>query len=247
MKHKTSQTIDDTPVQEMMEATLGSIAASDINKALVCKKYGIDFCCGGKRTLQQACDEKKLDAAVIAKALQEAEKLSNRQNQFDQWPLAFLADYIINQHHAYVRKNLPEINFYARKVMKVHGSEHPELIDIYRLVEHINQEMLSHMEKEETILFPYIKSLEMKIPGQESFKKPAFTSVSAPISMMETEHEEVGAAMAAIRLHTNDYKLPEGACASYDMLYRLLKDFEEDLHIHIHLENNILFPKAIML
>ncbi|HEU0110018.1 MAG TPA: iron-sulfur cluster repair di-iron protein [Flavisolibacter sp.] len=228
------------------DETLGQIAAKDLRKAQVFKKYGLDFCCGGKKTVKQACAEKGLDVTKVEQELQQADQLpSTRPLPYGDWSLDFLADYIVNTHHLYVKKNLPDIKAYAEKVTKVHGNHHTELVRIRQLVEDINTELLAHMVKEERILFPYIKELELAKNDRKSLNAAHFGTVQNPISMMEMEHENVGQNLETIRELSNNYSLPEDACASYSMLYRMLDEFEEDLHLHIHLENNILFPKAL--
>lgn len=228
--------------------TLGEIAAKDLRKAQIFKKYGLDFCCGGKKTVKQACMEKGLDAAQVEQELQQADRMpSSRPLPYNEWELDFLADYIVNTHHSYVNKNLPDIRAYADKVARVHGSRHPELLKVHELVEAINAELVSHMMKEEQILFPYIKSLAAAKKNSDSPEASHFGTVQNPIRMMEMEHEAVGANLEVLREITNGYELPGDACASYSLLYRMLDEFEDDLHLHIHLENNILFPKAVEL
>ena len=153
----------------------------------------------------------------------------------------------MNTHHSYVRKTLPDIKAYALKVAQVHGAEHPELIPIQQLVEEVNKELSEHLVKEEKILFPFIKELVMAKDRSQSPRAVQFGSVQNPIDMMEAEHETAGKCMEDIRALSNNYALPDDACASYSLLFKMLNDFEEDLHIHVHLENNILFPKAIAL
>lgn len=230
------------------DETLGEIAAKDLRKAQIFKKYGLDFCCGGKKTVKEACKEKGLDATKVEQELQQADKLpASRPLPYNEWELGFLADYIVNTHHGYVKKNLPDIKAYADKVARVHGSRHPELLPIQQLVTEVYNEMMSHMVKEEKILFPYIKELSNAINGNQPPQAAHFGTVQNPVNMMEMEHELVGKNMEEIRQHSNNYALPEDACASYSLLYRMLDEFEDDLHLHIHLENNILFPKAIEL
>ena len=230
------------------DETLGEIAAKDLRKAQVFKKYGLDFCCGGKKTVKQACAEKGLDVTKIEQELQQADKIpASRPLPYNDWSLDFLADYIVNTHHSYVKKNLPDIVLYAAKVMKVHGGSNPELVKILQLVEEVNAELLTHMVKEEKILFPYVKELVLVESSLQPLYAANFGTVQNPINMMEMEHELVGKNMDEIRTLTNNYLLPEDACASYSLLYRLLAEFEDDLHLHIHLENNILFPKALQL
>ncbi|HEY8689518.1 MAG TPA: iron-sulfur cluster repair di-iron protein [Chitinophagaceae bacterium] len=226
--------------------TLGQIATKDLRKAQVFKKYGLDFCCGGKKTVQQACAEKGLDVLKVEQELRQADNMpSSRPLPYDEWNLDFLADYIVNTHHSYVRKSLPDIMAYAEKVMKVHGSHHPELIRVKKLVEDVNSELLAHMIKEEKVLFPYIKELVAAKNNTQVFSAPQFGTVQNPINMMEMEHEMVGNNLEEIRNITNNYALPEDACATYSLLFKMLDEFEDDLHLHIHLENNILFPKAL--
>ena len=228
------------------EETLGQIAAKDLRKARIFKKYGLDFCCGGKKTVKQACVEKGLDTTKIEQELQQADTMpTSRPLPYSDWSLDFLADYIVNTHHNYVRKSLPDIRLYADKVKKVHGSHHPELIRIQQLVEAIHTELMAHMIKEEKVLFPYIKELIVANNQLQPLQAACFGTVQTPINMMEMEHELVGNNLAEIRELSVDYTLPEDACASYSLLYRMLDEFEDDLHLHIHLENNILFPKAL--
>lgn len=228
------------------DETLGQIAAKDLRKAEIFKKYGLDFCCGGKKTVKQACAEKGLDVTRIEQELQQPDKNPiTRPLPYGDWSLDFLADCIVNTHHSYVKKSLPEIRGYAAKVAQVHGSSHPELPAVQQLVEEVARELTSHMLKEEKVLFPYIKDLVAADSNERPLQAAHFGTVQNPINMMEMEHEMVGKKMEEIRMLTNNYTLPDDACASYNLLFRMLDEFENDLHIHIHLENNILFPKAL--
>ena len=230
------------------DETLGEIAAKDLRKAQIFKKHGIDFCCGGKKTVKQACAEKGLDVTLIEWELQQADKVvAARPLPYNEWSLDFLADYIVNTHHTYVKNSLPDLRAYAAKVARVHGERHPELIPIHHLVESINAEFTPHMLKEEQILFPYIKDMVSSKNNSSPLHPSSFGSVKAPINMMEMDHESAGKNMEEIRALSGNYTLPQDACASYSLLYRMLAEFEEDLHIHVHLENNILFPKALAL
>ncbi|HZJ35165.1 MAG TPA: iron-sulfur cluster repair di-iron protein [Gillisia sp.] len=232
------------------DETLGEIAVKDLRKAEVFKKYGLDFCCGGKKTVKQACAEKGLDVTKIEQELQAAYKnvSTARPVPYNDWNLDFLADYIVNTHHSYVRKTLPDLRTYSAKVASVHGENHPELFEISRLVEQVCQELSEHMVSEETILFPYVKHIvAAKNNNSASVKFENYDSIKTPIDMLEMEHEAVGNSLETIRELSNNYTLPEDSCASYSYLYKTLDEFESDLFIHIHLENNILFPKAIEL
>jgi regulator of cell morphogenesis and NO signaling len=228
------------------DETLGEIAVKDLRKAQVFKKYGLDFCCGGKKTVKQACAEKGLDVTKIEQELQQADKInSSRPIPYEEWSLDFLADYIVNTHHSYVKRTLPDIRAYAKKVMKVHGDLHPELLPIRQKVEEVNEELTAHLIKEERVLFPYIKELVTAKDNVQPLHAAHFGTIQNPINMMEMEHELVGRNLAEIRELSKNYLLPEYACASFKLLYRMLVEFEDDLFLHIHLENNILFPKAL--
>ena len=227
------------------DETVGQIAANDLRKAEVFKKYGLDFCCGGKKTVKEACAEKGLDVTKVEQELQQADKNPTaRPLPYNDWALDFLADYIVNTHHSYIRKTLPEIKGYALKVAQVHGAHHPELKRIQQLVQHIHEELVPHMAKEEQVLFPYIKQL-VQAKNNNEFKTPSFATVQNPINNMEMDHTVIAEDFEEIKKLNTNYTIPQDACASYTVFYKMLQEFEDDLHTHIHLENNILFPKAL--
>jgi regulator of cell morphogenesis and NO signaling len=228
--------------------TMGEIATKDLRKAEIFKKYGLDFCCGGKKTVQEACAEKGIDVTRVEEELKQADKnFVSRPLPYNDWAPDFLADYIVNTHHSYVKKTLPEIRGYATKVASVHGNHHPELITIRSLVEEINEELIDHMGKEENILFPFVKQLVAAKNSGQPLQPVGFGTVVNPINRMQHEHEAVGRNLEQIRTLSKNYALPEDACASYSVFFKMMEEFESDLFIHIHLENNILFPKAIKL
>ena len=231
------------------DETLGEIAAKDLRKAQIFKKYNLDFCCGGKKTVKEACAEKGIDVTRVEQELQNTDTIasSTRPLPYNEWELDFLADYIVNTHHSYVKKNLPDIVAYSNKVHGVHGGRHSELQKVNELVAAVNAGLTSHLVKEERVLFPYIKNLVAQRNKTQDFLQTPFGTVKEPINMMEMEHEAVSSYLTEIRKITNNYFIPEDACASYSLLYRMLPEFEDDLYTHIHLENNILFPKAIEL
>jgi regulator of cell morphogenesis and NO signaling len=227
--------------------TVGQIAAKDIRKAEVFKKLGIDFCCGGKKSLKQACEEKGLDVAVVESALTNANETPQVSENYDRWSPDFLADYIFNKHHQYYYDEAPVIGELLTKVVDHHGDRFPELEEVYRLYVTLVQELNSHFAKEEKVLFPFIKTLvQAKQTGNMQQLQSQF-SLSGPIQMMEVDHDAAGDILAELSEVTNSYIAPEGACNSFQFLYRKLKELDEDLHQHIHLENNILFPKALSL
>ncbi|MEO7088098.1 MAG: iron-sulfur cluster repair di-iron protein [Bacteroidia bacterium] len=228
--------------------TIGELVASDYRKAEVFRKFGLDFCCGGHKTLKEACAKKKINLSDVEAAIAEVEKSVNaRQNDFNSWDLDFLADYIVNTHHKYVNESVPMLNEFSTKVARVHGNNHPEIIEIAKHYNAIAGELLMHMPKEESILFPYIKKMATAKRDGTPLSKPSFGSITNPIQMMESEHVSVGESMKKINELSGAYTPPADACSSYKILFAKLKEFEEDLLEHIHLENNILFPKAIEL
>ncbi|MGZ3862107.1 MAG: iron-sulfur cluster repair di-iron protein [Bacteroidia bacterium] len=230
------------------EPSIGAMVAEDYRKADVLKKHDIDFCCGGKKTLTEACIEKHLNRDVIQRELDELESTSaNNEHNFTDWDPAFLADYIVNTHHKYVRNNIPIILEYLEKVVHVHGDKYPQSSTILQLFNGVVDELVGHMIKEEKILFPYIKQLAAFKDNELSNPDCPFGTVKNPIGIMEDEHTTVGNLFKTIRELTHDYVPPVGACTTHRISYLKLKEFEEDLHRHIHLENNILFPKAIAL
>jgi len=239
MDHMETTTLDNV--------TLGQLAVKDFRKAIVFKKYGLDFCCGGKKTVREACAEKGLDYAQVEQELTQANNYADRSAlRFDEWGLDFLADYIVTVHHSYVKKTLPEIRTYAAKVATKHGERYPYMVEVYKLVDAVDREMNEHMMKEEAVLFPIVKNMVAGACPVAAPGRPLF-SVNAPISKMEQEHEFVGRSLEKIRSLTNNYEVPPTACATHTVLLNMLADFENDLHMHVHLENNILFPKAIAL
>ena len=226
--------------------TLGEIVKKDLRNAEVFKRLGLDFCCGGKKSLEKACKEKGLDMQQVKAELEKACKVSSAlpSHDFNSWSITFLTDYIVNVHHAYVNQNMPMLQDLSNKVSEHHGKTHHELWEINNKVEEMINELKVHMKKEEQILFPYIKQLESsKINGQ--VPPHSFGTIIQPISVMENDHDIVGKLAEDIRALTDNYTLPQNACNSYALLFKKLEDFENDLHLHIHLENNILFPKAI--
>lgn len=227
------------------EATIGELVSKDFRKAEVFKKFGLDFCCGGKKTLTKACSEKGLDVVLVEKELKVIEEQPLKSSQdYNQWELDFLADYIVGTHHKYVLRAIPIIFEYTQKVAKVHGERHPEAIEIAEIFLKVVDELNRHMMKEENVLFPYIKLLVSDKKQGKPLEPSPFGTIQNPIRMMEVEHDEVGVLMENINKLANGFTPPANACTTFRLSYAKLKEFEDDLHQHIHLENNILFPKA---
>ncbi len=227
--------------------TLGELATEDYRKAEVFRKFGLDFCCNGGRTLKEACSQKGIDVGAVEAALSEVDRLPAGRHQLDfsSWDLDFLADYIVNTHHKYVRSSLPLLDELSQKVARVHGRAHPEVIQIAHHYAAVAKELSDHMVKEESVLFPYIKQLTNANKNGTALARPGFGTIANPIRMMEEEHDSAGDHSRRIRELSSDFTLPEDACASYRLLFGKLEEFEGDLFEHIHLENNILFPKSI--
>lgn len=224
--------------------TVGEIVAQDYRAASVFRSHGIDFCCRGGRTIQDVCESKNIPTAKLLQELEEA--LASKEQQatdYSSWPLDLLADYIEKKHHRYVAEKSPELVQYLEKLCKVHGERHPELFEIRDEFVESAGELAAHMKKEELILFPFIR----RLVAEKNPPVPPFGTVENPINMMMHEHSVEGDRFARISKLSNNYTPPADGCTTYRVAYALLRDFEEDLHLHIHLENNILFPRAIAL
>lgn len=230
------------------KSIIGELVVQDYRTASVFKNHGIDFCCNGNRTIEEACDKKKADTAKLIEELEQAiVSENNSSTDYSSWPLDLLADYVEKKHHRYVETKIQEIKPFLNKVVKVHGAQHPELAEIEELFNASAGELTMHMKKEELVLFPFIRKMaEAKANGQ-SIPTPHFGTVQNPINMMHHEHDAEGERFRKISELTNNYTPPTDACNTYRVTFSLLKEFEEDLHLHIHLENNILFPKAIQM
>ncbi|MDP5106018.1 MAG: iron-sulfur cluster repair di-iron protein [Polaribacter sp.] len=213
----------------------------------VFKKHGIDFCCGGGISIEKACKKHNVSFEEMEKELLNINNPTSNAYNYDAWKLDFLVDHIENIHHNYVTENTPLVLQYAAKVAKVHGHHYTEVVEINRLFNEVAQELAAHLKKEELILFPFIKQLVKADKEGIKVKMPHFGTVNNPIKMMEEEHENAGDILKEIKQLSNNYSPPNGACNTFKALYAKLEEFEQDLNQHIHLENNILFPKAIAL
>lgn len=229
------------------DATVAQIVTEDYRSADVFKKYSIDFCCGGKVSLQTICSKKGLDYHILYQELNDLSQQQTEVPDFNMWELDKLAQYILDRHHSYVMQNLALITQYVEKVALVHGHHRPEVMHIRDLFTSVVAELSTHMKKEELVLFPYILQLAAAKRNGVKIALAHFGTVQNPIQMMEHEHDTAGNLMHEISELSNTFNPPEEACNTYRVLYAKLKEFEEDLHIHVHLENNILFPKAITL
>lgn len=228
--------------------TIGEVVATDYRAASVFNKHSIDFCCNGNRSIEDVCKEKNIDTHQLLEELKsELADSSRKATDFNTWPLDLLADYIEKKHHKYCEAKITEIKPYIQKINSVHGSRHPELAEVEELFGKTAGEMSMHMKREELTLFPYIRKMVNAREKSEKVEKPRFGSVESPIAKMMQDHDNEGERFRRIREITNDYTVPEDGCNTYKVTLAMLKEFEEDLHMHIHLENNILFPKSLKL
>ncbi len=227
--------------------TIADIVSKNIKSAHVFKKFGIDFCCGGGISIEKACENKNININELLQELKNIDDFLVPSQNYNLWELDFLIDYIINNHHTYVKNSLTLIDDYASKVSKVHGTSYPEVVQIENIFKHVAEELKSHMHKEEMVLFPYIKNCVVADKNHSQKPIPPFGPILNPIHIMQQEHEQVGNMLKEIAQLSNHYNPPIGACNTFKALYAKLDEFEQDLHIHVHLENNILFPKATLL
>jgi regulator of cell morphogenesis and NO signaling len=229
--------------------TVGELAAQCPGATREFEQLGIDYCCGGTRTLGEACAEAKITVEQALARLQ-AGLASTQTKDERNWQAASLTEligHITSTHHVFVRSECPRIQGLAAKVVSVHGVNHPELLTVQTIFSDLAEELSVHLMKEEQILFPYVTRMEEAAFAGEPAPPAMFGTVVNPVRMMMQEHDGAGEALKNLRKVTTDYALPADACISYTTLYDALKGFEADLHQHIHLENNILFPRAVAL
>ena len=229
--------------------TVGDLVAGDYRAAAVLEKYGIDFCCGGKVTLETACREQGLDPQQLLRDLEKAaDQPIDRSQNYAAWELPFLADYIVNTHHAYLKGNTDTIVAHLKKIAEVHGPHHPEVFQIAEIFYKIAADLALHLASEEELLFPAIKKMvALQKAGAADEARGYVEELRARLATLNHEHDEIGAAIHEIRRLANNYAIPDGVCNTFMVTYRELKEFEDDLHKHVHLENNILFLKAAKL
>lgn len=232
---------------QTIQKTIGDYVAEDFRTAEIFKKYKIDFCCKGNRSIEEACQAKNIEVQAVYNDLENLNKAEGQNIDFNSWPLDLLADYIEKTHHRYVEDKIPTLLQFTQKIARVHGERHPEMVEVAELFAGSAEDLSAHLKKEEIILFPFIrKMVELQRSGQPL--TPAhFGSVENPVAMMKHEHDVEGERFRKIAELTNNYSVPADGCNTFQVTIKMLEDFENDLHKHIHLENNILFPKAIEL
>lgn len=228
--------------------TVRDIALQQPTSIRVFERFGIDFCCGGRKPLAEACAASNLEIDAVLAALESAANgPAPLTEDWSQSSLEALTAHIISTHHAYVKQELPRLALLAEKVVRRHGDTQAELPLIQTTLAQLDEELTQHLAKEEAVLFPYITRLERSTLNGTPIPRNCFGTISNPIAMMTEEHDAAGALLAEIRQLSHHFTTPVGACPTYCAFYTGLSEFEQDLHRHIHLENNILFPRAIQL
>ncbi len=228
--------------------TVREVAVEFPEATRIFEKFGIDYCCGGNKSLAEACAASNLSVDQVLDSLELAEQTARAKQKDRNWqtePLADLVAHITSTHHKYTREEIARLRPLFDKVCSVHGKNHPELQQVRASFQGVAQELTTHMMKEEMMLFPYIVRMEEAVIQKEPILPPPFGSVQNPVAMMMHEHDSAGDALRTMRQASAGYTPPGDACISYQTLYKALAAFETDLHQHIHLENNILFPRAI--
>ncbi|HEV2136423.1 MAG TPA: iron-sulfur cluster repair di-iron protein [Terracidiphilus sp.] len=229
------------------QTTVRDIALEQPASIRVFEHFGIDYCCGGRKPLAEACEERSIQPEAVLAAIEEATTGHEEARDWAQASLESICKHIVETHHAYVRAELPRLEAFAEKVHSRHGKTRPELEQIQQLVNSLGEELLQHLEKEEIVLFPYVTNLERNMESCGPRPLGCFGAVRNPIRVMMAEHDAAGDALTRMRVLSGGFTPPEWACPTYRGFYQALSDFEKDLHQHVHLENNILFPRAIEL
>ncbi len=226
--------------------TVREIALNQPSSIRVFEQFGIDYCCGGRKPLAVACTEQDIEIGSLLAALESAAETPDAgAKDWNNASLESLVEHITSTHHEYVKRELPRLDTLAKKVVARHGSNHAEVAEIHAALMKLDAELTQHLAKEELVLFPYIAKLERALLNGEARPHGCFGTVANPIAMMTQEHDAAGALLAEIKQLSRGFTPPADACTTFHAFYAGLKEFEQDLHQHIHLENNILFPRAI--
>lgn len=228
------------------ERSLGELVQEDGRAARVFERFGLDFCCNGRRTLREAADTQHVPLDEIIGALADLGRPAATDTEPDEWrDLRVLVSHIVGQHHSYVRSVSPAVIAWLDRLVERHGNRHPELEAIRQTFGELAAELAMHMKKEENVLFPYITFLAAGNPDGARMPAGAFGTVLHPIQVMEADHAYAGELSDRLRTLSGGFVAPPDACTTYRLCYAELERFERDLHRHIHLENNVLFPRAI--
>jgi regulator of cell morphogenesis and NO signaling len=224
---------------------VGELASTIPHAPQVLEKFGIDYCCGGGRSLADACTAKGTDVSEVIRAIGNPEEKNGADQNYYELNQRELAEHIVNTHHKFTRTEIYRISALIERVVSVHGARHPELLELRKTFGDLAEDLTPHMMKEENVLFPCIVAVEATVTSDSACPRPPFVTVQTPVQMMQFEHDLAGELLRELQRITSHYTVPTDGCASYRALFEGLRQFEEDLHLHIHLENNILFPRAI--
>jgi regulator of cell morphogenesis and NO signaling len=216
---------------------IGHIAAAIPSSVRLFQQHGIDFCCGGKRTLGAVCNERGLSFAATVAAIEASASTATDDRDWAHVPLSALIEHIVSTYHDTLREELPRLQAMAARVSQVHGTRTPRFLQILEIVDALGADLLGHLRKEEMVLFPAIRAIDTD--------RADAAWLAAPVSVMEHEHDRAGALLDDLRELTGGYTPPDGACATTRALYHGLEELERAMHVHVHLENNVLFPRAL--
>lgn len=235
-------------MQKFNTRTIREIALEMPQTTRIFEEFKIDYCCGGRKPFAEACQSAGVDPQVVSEKIEQA--LSGAEKSFgfnvpEKKSAADLIDHIVEKHHVFTKIELERLHALMEKVCRKHGAEHPELFDLQANFSTLRDDLIPHMRKEEMVLFPFVKQLEASLRLNLSIAAPPFGTVQNPVRMMMLEHDTDGEILRQMREISNDYALPDEACPSFTALYFGLQELEKDLHRHIHLENNVLFPQAV--
>ncbi len=234
-------------MKNLDEMSLGEIVSRNYRTAEVFSRFNLDFCCNGNRKIEDACKEGGVDPTEVIESLKALDMDKGDDLNFNEWPVDTLVDHIQKRHHAYVEEKTPLIRQYLEKICNVHGNRHPELLKIREIFNEVGGELAVHMKKEELMVFPYIRKMARAHAEGAAVNPPVFGTINSPVDHLKADHAEEGEKVARIAELSNSFIAPDDACTTYRVTFQMLAEFRDDLHRHIHLENNIVFPKAVRL
>lgn len=235
---------DQSDYKHLSNTSVGDVVAKNYKSAEIFSKYGIDFCCGGGISIEEACKKKQIDTNDVLSDLKKLDQVESKSQNFNAWDIDYLIDHIIDTHHRFVRNKTVEISAYANKVAKVYGKQYPENVTISQKFDLLSEDLIRHLSDEEETVFPLIRSVKSNRTKGIEITKEQIDSLNKHLVSMITDHDGAGQILKELRNLSNNYTPPTDACTTYRVLYNNLELFESDLHMHVHLENNILFKKA---